>query len=974
MEERNFKGNEGASVYTGALSVLAALFEDPKQAKQPDTWKRFFLSETFLGEQFSEEFGRGLLDYVIRRQEWAPDGLPIGFLQELAIAYALTPDLDREELGLFPGRRYAAEVFNIGSEGDDLLFRAARRLRQPGNKVRYNAFSDYMELKTISAEAGLTEENRETWQRILKMCQVYYLYERNGKKTGCGAYESRSECVVKLYVQWLKDENLPEWVLTFIYKNLAFRELERSSTRGLYGPLKEQVLRQLPNVEELLFGEGGKEQAMVKLYRICAKLINDHQTNYDHRVYEETPQIGRQIEELLAMPEWEQLRGCRAFFDKLCFVAKRLVMPPSLVYGLMDYLDGGDFPEPAATELTESLLRSLATGRQCREIDCRYDLSFPNTDPGSTEDNADFWQYYLMRGFGYRRAEIRGQWEEGYIYETGGECYLPAYIDYIYGPSRAWQRNFAGFDKGEAAGTPVTASCPMPDGRTLTVEFHYHYCLYFADGVEVIAPVLDFRELKEYAERLYGAREFFFLLAVTAIEEEDRQEAKVLIEKWLGKTPSYPFTNPVIAGLLAADNDRLPEDTRAVYYGEQERFCFRAVVTHTQVQVFRQTDFGWEDIIFRQAEFGWKRMALWPELERKGLRLLEEGKGQKEAAEAYLCCLRQPEAVCRGAYDVTGMDIGEKTAAILKIMGFFEKEESYCVLRLGPGKERRHDKVFYGAKVPFGFPVNVQSEDHRQFMDFVMSVSNTKIKERKRLAARFGWGFKYSHQSDYRPICVYQGESGMYYTYGTIKMHRAGTIEEVLADFLEEELRDVTEVEVYEGCLTVSRFDHRLEYCYRETDWLESMYSGEDTAADVFTVFGRYRLWTEFARWMDGLLGPGLPEWVNRVIVSLDMERGGALCFKGIHVSDEWEEDYQGDERQDEGDASSMEEWLKQAGYTDDPWLWGRGGYEEYCPAAPLLIWDKGMDETDRLRTLNEAVQWYRGLCKTAVRIEAAEP
>ena len=66
MEERNFKGNEGASVYTGALSVLAALFEDPKQAKQPDTWKRFFLSETFLGEQFSEEFGRGLLDYVIR--------------------------------------------------------------------------------------------------------------------------------------------------------------------------------------------------------------------------------------------------------------------------------------------------------------------------------------------------------------------------------------------------------------------------------------------------------------------------------------------------------------------------------------------------------------------------------------------------------------------------------------------------------------------------------------------------------------------------------------------------------------------------------------------------------------------------------------------------------------------------------------------------------------------------------------------
>ena len=53
----------------------------------------------------------------------------------------------------------------------------------------------------------MTEENRKAWESILKMCQVHYLYERNGKQMGSGAYESRSECVVKLYVQWLKDED-----------------------------------------------------------------------------------------------------------------------------------------------------------------------------------------------------------------------------------------------------------------------------------------------------------------------------------------------------------------------------------------------------------------------------------------------------------------------------------------------------------------------------------------------------------------------------------------------------------------------------------------------------------------------------------------------------------------------------------------------------------------------------------------------
>lgn len=40
------------SMETGALHDFIVLFENPKQAKQADTWKRFFLTESFLGEQF----------------------------------------------------------------------------------------------------------------------------------------------------------------------------------------------------------------------------------------------------------------------------------------------------------------------------------------------------------------------------------------------------------------------------------------------------------------------------------------------------------------------------------------------------------------------------------------------------------------------------------------------------------------------------------------------------------------------------------------------------------------------------------------------------------------------------------------------------------------------------------------------------------------------------------------------------------
>ena len=137
----------------------------------------------------------------------------------------------------------------------------------------------------------LTEGEKEIWQHILGVCQPFYLYERNGKQRGSGAYEARSECVVKLYVQWLKDEQAPREVLLFLYKKLDLKDLERSSTRGLYSALKEQILRQCPHAEEILFGEGGTEQRITKLYRIYSAIINDHHNNYDKFIYGETPEI-----------------------------------------------------------------------------------------------------------------------------------------------------------------------------------------------------------------------------------------------------------------------------------------------------------------------------------------------------------------------------------------------------------------------------------------------------------------------------------------------------------------------------------------------------------------------------------------------------------------------------------------------------------------------------------------------------------
>ena len=1068
------------SMDTGALHEFIALFTNPKQAKNADAWRRFFLSETFLGEQYAEGFARGLYAYLMEQEACPHDNLPMALLQELAIAYALVPHFAGEEYreGMkypkewykvsveqtFPARKQVAEIFNRQGWDCDLKSMTRRMLKQPANKVRHNAFSDYLDLKEMGCRGQLTEAEKETWQHILGFGQVHYLFERNGKRLGSADYESRSECVVKLYVQWLKDEGLPECVLKFLYQKFAFRELEHSSTKGLYGALKEQVLRQLPQVEELLFGQDGLEQKATKVYRVCSRIINDNQNNYEKSIYEETPEIRERVEALFAMPEWKELQGDRGLFDKLCGGAQRLVMPRSLAEGLIRYLQQGDFPEPRCTELLESLLRSLATARMCREIDYRFRVPVPDVDMDDLEGNGDFWQYYLMRGFGFRHSRIRGAWEDGYLYEMDGECYLPAYIRYLYAPSRVWQRAFTGFcQETESIPEPVSAVCALPDGRVLRVEFHYHYCLYFLEETPVLAPILSFAQLHRWAlEHLQTGtdtgqdadgqtegqvRDFFFLLAVTAIEDSERRAAEELIMQWLGKLPLYPQICPLLARLLAADNDRLPAGTRAVYYEEQERFCFRAVVSGEGIRIYRQMEFGWEDRIFRRAEFGWKEVPLSMEalglgrsrvpaqalvgvspvelppvelspegvspvgLSSEGLSPVElppVGLSSEELsseelsseelsseelspeglpsvgvssaelenlARESLLLLRQPKPVLLATQNLEGMDVLQKTQAVLKAMGFPEGVEGYCVLRYGQERERRHDKVFYGALSPFGFPVGIHSPEYERSMRFHMDVSRTKIKEGKRYVGRFGWGFKYSHQSDFWPLCVYQGDSGTYYADGTVRMYRAQSLDKLLADWLKPELEGVTEVEAYGGLLTVSRLDHRLEYCYGEKDFQDSVHGTGQTVADFFTVFGGYRLWETFARWMDAALGKGLPDWVNVLTIGQALGKeegeGSILSLTGCYVEEvnldllELQERLGADSREDfqeeeerERPAGGQGEWeqpnAQQAALAES-----MPEYREYPLEAPRLVWGKGLAVHMVSQSLWDAARWY---------------
>ena len=191
-----------------------------------------------------------------------------------------------------------------------------------------------------------------------------------------------------------------------------------------------------------------------------------------------------------------------------------------------------------------------------------------------------------------------------------------------------WRKKFVGT---KTAGEPASVEFVLPDGKRLKVEFHLYYCLYFLEGKPVFSPEYDFEQFAQMASQLDRTEQFFFLLAITDISEENQAFARKLIEERLSKLILYPSTVPVIARLLAEGKEELvqncdygedfnfykrsgsinihnlPESetvynneeseiVEAIYYTEEETDCFRVLVTDKSVRLYHRRKYGWYEL------------------------------------------------------------------------------------------------------------------------------------------------------------------------------------------------------------------------------------------------------------------------------------------------------------------------------------------------------------------------------------------
>lgn len=870
---------------SGALSEMLAIMNDSEKRDSAAAWREYFLSSAFLNEQFDESFGKGMFEYFANAPGKLLSHLPQNFVMELAVAFGLLPDAikvgeaKRDKRGKeywdcvyrvngegsFYNRQIAAELYNCQEDAGGERARHFYQLlvEQSENRLRAESFSNYIMLRNMNKSGCLDVNYRGSWEKMLLGGQ-------------------QNECFICLLEYWVSTDEVPESVLCFMYDSYALKDvkdIENSGIRKSYSGLKKAVLHRIPGIEEILYGEDSIIYRRKRWQENFHKVLIAHQDNYEKDIFEDTGDIQKCVYDLFHEEDWEALKkDVETFQDIHAALAERSVIPQTMADFLLDFYEKeGDFAEPDRIwELTLGLLRSKGFMRRMKEADVTKNYIYTKTSVEDIDaDNEEFVVYLLSRGFGSRYIPVIGEEEKNVPYIKQNRLYLPAFLDEIYhpffikdvqwNPTPGWQKVFTHFDEQENdILEPVRDEVTLPDGNKLTAEFHLHYILFFWNGEQVVEPAVNLTDLKRLAGKMVNPIHFLYLLAVTEIEGSERMEARELIYGWLEKTCIYLQLRPMLAQLLSCDNARLPiEENEArrvvtVCYGEQERFCFRMTVCRRNVKLYRQTRYGWEEMKLLDGE-GKKAKS-------------QDIEGKIAFCKEKLQKLRQPAPVLLSHREVSELSSVEKARAILDAMkegeiarknrsrpylpgfpwrpdeitdsvrDFFARDggwmtESYCVLHMGQRAGKQFERVFWAKMNIFGFDLGFMLPEFCWSLDENIARMTAKIPEKHLMVGYFGWGKRYSPKGWMEPMALAVGESGTYYMHDFTQLYEAQTVEEVLAKTYSL-LEMVTAIDVYEGKLTVSKFDHALEYCYTEEDYQAWLNHKTTELPEVFTKFG----------------------------------------------------------------------------------------------------------------------------------------
>lgn len=590
----------------------------------------------------------------------------------------------------------------------------------------------------------------------------------------------------------------------------------------------------------------------ISLFAISPLSIPHHVT-YTRASYTESDELKAWVDKLFAEPMAEHFcfqKETRSYLAELIKQSEfgQRLLPLALVSAFYQQYAKHMFTIQTEEEnqILRYLMKLMTFYRRLPEYNCWTPFLYENADAGHIEEaNLEFWEYFFTYGFGCRHA-----W--GDKKQT-----LTEYMEEIYQPSLEWRKRFTGFDKK----TPTQYEFCLHDETSVSVEFHLYYVRYDWNGKPEHERI-PYSRLVDEVKCGLTTEQFFFLLALTDIKEEERYSAKHMIRSYLERLPLYPPTMETIAECLANDctPQALPEhEKKRVYltlYAEDERFCFRIQATPRKFEIHRYAPEGWVQLpllaghakAYKACPFEERPAYLQKELEQliqpkpilRQRSIFVEGSPVGEKRLKILDALREygkwrrREAYGNDSVYIPGFPWG-KEDLFPAVYDFFAEfggymTNGYVVLRLGSCTGAYFHRIFTVCMNIFGYDMDTQSPQIAKRYANRLKLTERFVQESRFLTVgRIGWG----ESTVPYPITI--GESNHFYSFDeNIGLVKADSFDELLGILFDFE--DVTEIEIFRGLITVSKFDHRLEYCYQEKD-LKAYLNGEKTMPELFSKF-----------------------------------------------------------------------------------------------------------------------------------------
>lgn len=267
------------------MQKVMELFDNPNTREDGKAWANFFLEWEFLDVQLNMGFAQALAEYL-KAQEYIPEPL----LMELMIAYDLDVKynylltLDVQEDGkenIIAHKTKVLIALDVQEDGEiKPLLKGARRIiallwneqeeekrsklweerEKKEHAYRAADFHEYLKLRYLFENGLLVEGQEKLWEQSLWQ----------GKPENTVAWRDEEEAIdeehlPELYAYLVNRFEIPEFVCCYFYGEYELYFLDGCKWEKWYTPLRDEVLRRYPELEEKQFGELQKEYGQQNL-------------------------------------------------------------------------------------------------------------------------------------------------------------------------------------------------------------------------------------------------------------------------------------------------------------------------------------------------------------------------------------------------------------------------------------------------------------------------------------------------------------------------------------------------------------------------------------------------------------------------------------------------------------------------------------------------------------------------------------